>query len=200
MPLHIVGAGLPRTGTSSLSTALEQLLGDRCYHMSAIPGHPFDLGYGWEEALRNEMPEWDRVFDGFVAAVDWPASAFWHELSVAYPDAPVLLSYRDSAETWLASIEATILPYARMAQAADWADKRGLAQLFERFAGTADWDDRATLLAAYDRHYAAVRATIPTDRLIEWPTGAGWEPICAALDLPIPAEPFPWTNRRENWG
>jgi hypothetical protein len=200
MTLHIIGAGLPRTGTASLSAALEKLLDGRCYHMSVIPGHPFDLGAGWEEALRDETPDWDLVFDGFVAAVDWPASAFWRELSVTYPDAPVLLSYRDSAETWLASVEATILPYGRMAQAPDWTEKRGLAQLFERFAGTADWDQREVLLAAHDRHIATVRATISADRLIEWPTGAGWEPICAALGIPVPAEPFPWTNRREDWG
>ena len=200
MTLRMIGAGLPRTGTSSLRRALEMLLGGRCYHMSAVPGHPFDLGEDWEKALRGEQPDWDQLFDGFVAAVDWPTSAFWHELSMVYPDAPVLLSYRDSAETWLASAEATILPHGRMAQAPDWTEKRGLAQLFARFAGTTDWDDRATLLAAYDRHYAAVRAAIPAHRLIEWPTGAGWEPLCAALGLPVPAEPFPWSNRREDWG
>jgi hypothetical protein len=199
MTLRIIGAGLPRTGTSSLSTALERLLGGRCYHMSAIPGHPFDLGAGWEAALAGETPDWDRIFTGFIAAVDWPASTFWRELSEAYPDAPVLLSYRDSAESWLASVEATILPYARMGQAPDWTEKRGLTALFARFAGRADWDDRATLLAAHDRHYAAVRAATPPHRLIEWPTGAGWEPICAALGVSVPAEPFPWTNRRADW-
>ena len=34
------------TGTSSLRQALEQLLGGPCCHMSALPGHPFDLGEG----------------------------------------------------------------------------------------------------------------------------------------------------------
>ncbi|MEZ4712694.1 MAG: sulfotransferase [Caldilineaceae bacterium] len=200
MTLRIIGAGLPRTGTSSLRRALEQLLGGGCYHMSAIPGHPFDLGRGWAQALADETPDWDAVFDGFVAAVDWPASMFWRELSAAYPDAPVLLSYRDSAETWLASVEATILPYGRMAQAPDWTEGRALAQLFARFAGTDDWDQREVLLAAHDRHNAAVRAAVPAHRLIEWPTGAGWAPICAALGLSVPVEPFPWTNRREEWG
>ena len=199
MTLRVIGAGLPRTGTASLRRALEQLLGGRCYHMSAIPGHPFDLGLGWEQALADETPNWDALFDGFVAAVDWPASMFWRELSAAYPDAPVLLSYRDAAETWLASVEATILPYARMAQAPDWRQSRGLAQLFARFAGTTDWDHREVLLAAHDRHYKTVRASVPAHRLIDWPTGAGWEPICTALGRPVPAEPFPWTNRREDW-
>ena len=29
---------------------------------------------------------------------------------------------------------------------------------------------------------------------IDWQPGDGWEPICAALDVPVPAEPFPHTN------
>ncbi|MEZ4860402.1 MAG: sulfotransferase [Caldilineaceae bacterium] len=197
MSLTIIGAGLPRTGTTSLRQALEQLLGGRCYHMSVIPGHPFDLGAGWDQALADETPDWAQVFAGFVAAVDWPASLFWHELSAAYPNALVLLSTRDSAATWLASAEATILPYARMPLATDWNGGRGLTQLFERFTGSKQWDDPALLMAAHDRHNAAVRQAIPAHRLIEWRTGADWEPICRSLGLAIPDQPFPWTNRRE---
>ncbi len=95
MNLRVVGAGLPRTGTASLVIAPERLLGGRCYHMSMIPGHPFNLGPGWDLALSGGAPDWNEVFKGFVAAVDWPASMFWHELSDAYPDALVLLSTRD---------------------------------------------------------------------------------------------------------
>jgi hypothetical protein len=51
MALRVVGAGLPRTGTSSLRRALEHLLGGKCCHMSALPGHPFNLGVGWGSAL-----------------------------------------------------------------------------------------------------------------------------------------------------
>src|SRR5882672_8609763 len=115
MSLRIVGAGLPRTGTSSLRLALEQLLGGRCYHMSVIPGHPFDLGTGWNGALAGDTPDWHQVFAGYVAAVDWPASLFWRELSAAYPEALVLLSVRNSAEEWWHSADETILPYARLA-------------------------------------------------------------------------------------
>ena len=71
--------------------------------------------------------------------------------------------------------------------------------MLERFAGTSDWDDRSVLGAAHDRWVAEVRATVPSGRLVEWPTGAGWEPLCAALGVPVPDEPFPVTNRREDW-
>jgi hypothetical protein len=200
MKLRIVGAGLPRTGTHSLRIALEQLLGGPSYHMSVIPGHPFELGDGWNQALAGETPDWDRLFDGYIAAVDWPASMFWHELSEAYSDALVLLSRRDSAETWWQSANATILPVARMAVAPDWNEGRGLLDLLERFTGSKHWDDPATLMAAYERHNAEVRQTIPPHRLLEWQASDGWAPLCRALGVPVPDMPFPWTNRRENWG
>ena len=76
MTLRVVGAGLPRTGTASLVIALERLLGGRCYHLRVSPGHPFNLGDGWDLALAGGTPNWDEVFQGFVAEVDWPASMF----------------------------------------------------------------------------------------------------------------------------
>jgi hypothetical protein len=199
MKLQVVGAGLPRTGTHSLQIALEQLLGGRCYHMREIPGHPFDLGEGWNRALSGEKLDWDQIFDGYVAAVDWPTSIVWRGLSEANPNALVLLSVRDSAETWWQSVNETILPVARMALAPDWNQGRGLLDLLERFSGTTQWDHPQTLMAAYERHNAEVRKTIPQHRLLEWQAKEGWEPICRALGLSVPEIPFPWVNRRSEW-
>ena len=69
MSLRVVGAGLPRTATASLAIALEHLLGGHIYHMREIPGHPFNLGAAWNQALAGNTPNWDQVFDGYVAAV-----------------------------------------------------------------------------------------------------------------------------------
>jgi hypothetical protein len=99
MNLQVVGAGLPRTGTASLAIGLEHLLSGPCYHMREIPGHPFDLGPGWDQALLGGLPNWDLLMNGYSAAVDWPVSMFWRELSEANPNALVLLSVRESAET-----------------------------------------------------------------------------------------------------
>ena len=200
MNLRVIGAGLPRTGTSSLRLALEQLLGGRSYHMSAIPGHPFDLGPGWDLALAGGTPDWDQIFEGYTACLDWPASLFWRELSEANPAALVLLSVRDSALTWWQSMQETVLPTARLALAPGWSEGRGIVTALERFAGTKRWDDPEILMAAYDRHNAQVRAAVPAPRLLEWRAEQGWEPICQALGLPAPGEPFPWTSRRSEWG
>jgi hypothetical protein len=200
MALRVIGAGLPRTGTTSLALALEQLLGGRVHHMSMIPGHPFDLGAGWDTALAGDQPDWDQLFTGYIAAVDWPASMFWRELSEVYPDALVLLSMRDSAETWWQSTEATILPVARLALTPGWNEGRGLLDLLERFTASHEWDDPAKLMAAYERHNAEVQQSIPPHRLLVWRATEGWGPICRALGLSAPDQPFPWVNRREDWG
>jgi len=198
--LRIVGAGLPRTGTHSLKEALERLLGGPCYHMSVIPGHPFDLGAGWNTALAGGTADWDELFGSFVAAVDWPASMFWQQLSEGYPDAPVLLSTRATATEWLESMDATVLPAARQALARDWNQHRDLVTLLERFTGTERWGAPKTLIAAYERHNAVVRMAVAPERLLEWQPGDGWEPICRALKQAVPDEPFPWLNKREDWG
>lgn len=199
MRLRVIGAGLPRTATASLTIALEQLLGGPVYHMRSIPGHPFDLGPAWDQALAGNMPDWNQLFAGHRAALDWPTSMFWQELSEVYPRALVLLSVRDTAETWWQSANETILPVARMALASDWNEGRGLLELLERFTGSQQWDDPATLQAAYERHNAGVRETVSRHRLLEWQAAEGWEPICRALDLPVPDRPFPWVNRRSEW-
>jgi hypothetical protein len=62
-----------------------------------------------------------------------------------------------------------------------------------------DWDDAARAQAFYERHNEQVRREAPTDRLLEWRATDGWEPICQALGVPVPDEPFPRINTREEW-
>jgi hypothetical protein len=199
MNLKVIGAGLPRTGTHSQQVALEHLLHGKCYHMREIPGHPFDLGDDWNRALAGTAVDWNKLLDGYVATADWPASMFWREISRANPDALILLSVRDSPESWWQSASETILPYARMAQAPDWSEGQGLVKLLERFTGTKQWDDPSTLMSAYRRHNTEVRRSAQAGRLLEWRASEGWEPICYALGLPVPDTPFPWTNQRGEW-
>lgn len=164
--------------------------------MSEIPSHPFALGVGWDRALAGDAPDWDPLFDGYVAAVDWPASIFWRELSEANPDALVLLSVRDTAEVWWRSFDEMVLTYTRMSLAPDWTEGRGLLALMERFTGTQQWDDPALLKAAYERHNAEVRKTMAPNRLLEWRATEGWPPICRVLGVPVPDLPFPRIDGR----
>ena len=110
--LRVVGAGLPRTGTSSLKEALEQLLGGPCYHMIEVFEH-LDHAPLWSRAFGGDAAAWQACLDGYVAAVDWPASFLWREIAAANPDAIVLLSMRADAQTWWGSVDATIMRVLR---------------------------------------------------------------------------------------
>ncbi len=55
------------------------------------------------------------------------------------------------------------------------------------------------MIDAYERHNAAVRSAVPPERLLEWAVGDGWAPLCDRLGVPIPDQPFPWTNTTEQF-
>jgi hypothetical protein len=194
MSLRVVGAGLGRTGTLSLKLALERLLGAPCYHMLEVFGHPEHVAL-WHAAARGEPVDWHALFSGYAAAVDWPAGSFWPELSAAFPDALILLSTR-SAESWWRSASQTIFPSSAKLAGTPWhAMWMELAE--RRF--TTRLDDRAAAIAAYERHNADVRARAPKRRLVEWSAKEGWGPLCRALGVAVPGEPFPHANSTEEF-
>ena len=199
MGLRVVGAGVGRTGTASLKLALERLLGAPCYHMREVFAHPEHIP-DWRAAARGEAPEWKDFLHGYAAAVDWPASAFWRELSAAFPDALVLLSVRDP-DSWWESAHETIFPTIRTPfpfgpELSEWPD---MVREFMEARFTTALEDREACIAAFQRHNQEVRQSVPASRLLEWTPGDGWEPICQALGLPEPTEEFPRTNTREEW-
>ena len=109
MALEVIGPGFGRTGTNSLRRALEQLGFGPCHHMYEIDGHP-ELLPNWEALARGETVNWDEVFAGYRAQVDWPGARFWRELCSYYPDAKVVLSVREP-QSWYDSMEKTIVPF-----------------------------------------------------------------------------------------
>jgi hypothetical protein len=197
MSLRVIGAGFPRTGTKSLKEGLERILGGPCYHMVEVFEHLEHVPV-WREAIRGRPPDWNAFLSGYVAAVDWPPSAFWRELAEANPDALIVLSVRDDAEAWWRSADKTILTITRRSEYEhqDWLDMAH--ELLEaRIAPV--WDDRTTAMAAYERHNEDVRATAPRERLLEWNARDGWGPICEALGIPVPEESFPHVNSTDEW-
>lgn len=196
MSLRVVGAGLGRTGTHSLKLAFEQLLGGPCYHMLEVINRP-DQAAVWAGAARGEEPEWNEFLAEYVATVDWPAASFWRQLSDAAPEAVVVLSVRDDSVAWWKSASETI--FAVLARGAPPDDPGAVAELAmintvldRRF--TSGWQNRETAIAAYEAHNTEVRASVPPGRLVEWRPGDGWEPLCAALGVTVPSEPFPHVN------
>ncbi len=106
MALELIGAGLGRTGTLSLKAALERVGYGPCYYMMEVLFAP-ERARHWLEQTEGGSHDWDAIFNGYRATVDWPAAAFWRELVERYPDAKVLLSLRD-ADRWYDSVMNTI--------------------------------------------------------------------------------------------
>jgi hypothetical protein len=198
MSLRVIGAGFPRTGTSSLHNALVQLLGSRCYHMDAVFAN-LDHVPVWRSALAGDEPDWNAFLADYGAAVDWPASVFWQELAAANPDAPIILSVRRDAQTWWQSADRTILQIAQRDEYPEFGDWLSLFHELLRFEIGERWDDPVRAMAAYERHNEDVRGAAPPERLVVWTPDDGWAPLCEALGVDVPAEPFPHVNTSADW-
>jgi hypothetical protein len=202
MALQVIGAGLGRTGTLTLKTALERLGFGPCHHMIEVFANPKQVPF-WNRAAECEAVDWDELYGSYRATVDWPGCHFYAQPAERYPQAKVILSLRDP-ERWYESMNETILKTMGM---------MGLGEPGEipddhpmRFGGiiipqkTFNYDfSKANVMAAFERHNAEVRRTIPADRLLVFEAAQGWEPLCQFLGVPVPEEPFPRTNSREEF-
>jgi len=138
------------------------------------------------------------MFDGFSAAVDWPAAAVWKDLHEAFPESVVILSVRSSGDEWWKSFSETILPVMQRGPTPEMAAWYAMASdMLERL--TPNYADRAACIAAYEAHNEAVRRAVSPDRLIEWTPSEGWGPLCAALEKPEPDIPFPHVNTSDEF-
>lgn len=209
--MHVIGAGLPRTGTLTQKVAIEMLGLGPCYHWVDVLADLDRVGQ-WQRALDGEGP-WQEIFAGFHSTVDWPGGYFYKELMAAYPQAKVLLSTR-RPETWERSFRETIwdmghgesllrlLSSARGQVDAQWRDYLALVErMFWGGQGTfaAGHATPRELILEMERHNEEVRATVPPERLLVWEVGEGWEPLCEFLEVEVPEEPLPHVNDRETF-
>ena len=171
--LQVIGAGFGRTGTFTLKNALEMLGLSPCYHMVEVFGQPSHDGL-WTQAADGRLDDWEQIFAGYRATVDWPACAFYASLAERYPEARVILTVRDP-ESWYRSAAATILrsadqdsPGGRMRRRIIWD-----GAFSGRFA------DKEHAIAVFERHNAEVRMRVPGDRLLVYDVreGAGCWPV-----------------------
>jgi hypothetical protein len=206
--MRVIGAGLPRTATTTQMFALEQLGRGRCYHMRDLLADLEGELPLWERVAEG-APDWERIFGEAHSTVDWPSARYYRELMDHYPEAKVLLSVRDGEE-WARSMRETVWgvfhgdsvmhhmcetravldPLWRRYMALTWH----LSWDEEVGALAGDTSTEAGLAAAMDRWNETVKRTVPADRLLVWNPCEGWEPLCAFLEVEVPAEPLPRLN------
>ena len=196
MALEVIGAGLGRTGTLSLKLALEHIGFGKCYHMSEMIAHMRDHLPLWLRTAHGD-PQWDAIFAGYRSSTDYPGCMFWRELAAKYPDAKVILTTRD-ADRWFESVTATVMsPQHRARLEGDPA----MAEFFRLTVFTGDLEsrlgDRDRMVEYFNAWNQSVIDEVPADKLLVYRAGDGWEPLCRFLGVPVPPEPYPRVNSRE---
>jgi hypothetical protein len=203
MTLEVIGVGMPRTGTLSLKTALEQLGFGPCHHMVELFAHPEQWPH-WNRIGDGEDIEWEDIFGRYRAVTDAPGVYFWRDLVERYPDAKVILTERDP-ERWYDSMQSTIFsPKHREIMGATPVGAL-IGKLAQR-----SWPGRNSNLShgppprelmvkMFNDHSDAVRAEIAPERLLVYQVAQGWGPLCDFLGVPIPETDFPRLNSSEEF-
>lgn len=145
------------------------------------------------------------VLTNFTAQVisDWPAVAFSEELIQTYPEAKVILSVRDSAESWKASVARTLVTTARESRSSSF-----LVSIFQPFVPKTICAPAYQAMVTYDKlldiprdgieryhnHNNRIKRLVPDDNLLEFNVKQGWDPLCKFLGHEVPDTPFPHVN------
>ncbi|MFT4768578.1 MAG: hypothetical protein ACI8RN_001715 [Glaciecola sp.] len=197
--MQVLGAGVGRTGTMSLRTALQQLGLGPCHHMDAVLQDMAAQVPLWVAAL-DDKPDWPAIYAGQQSAVDWPTASFYSELHATYPDAKFILTHRDP-NAWVESFSETIMTALGGRSEAPpelhaWMD---MALAVIARAGFCHGMSNDEFAVGFEAHNAAVQAAIPASHLLEFQVKEGWGPLCDFLGVDVPEGEFPRTNDRKQF-
>ncbi|QQD18427.1 hypothetical protein I6N98_00690 [Spongiibacter nanhainus] len=168
--------GFHKTGTTSLGVALDML----GYRVSGAFGvnDPDIAEHVVEQALKRATD-----FDAFQ---DNPWPILYRELDAAFPGSKFILLLRD-ADAWIQSQVKHFGQRETPMRRWIYGDEHGCP------AG-----NEAVYLRCYQTHNQSVLTYFsqrPDDLLVlNLAEGEGWQALCAFLDEPVPAAPFPHAN------
>jgi hypothetical protein len=146
----------------------------------------------WRAMVAGGAQDWDSLLEGYASCVDWPSAHYWRALIAAYPEAKIILTWRDP-ESWWQSFSNTIL---KGISTNDDPASVGRALIQQKvFDGRMADHDHA--IAVYQTNVAAVLAEVPAGRLLVHRLGDGWPSLCAHLGVPVPDLPYPHGNTVE---
>lgn len=189
--MKVFGIGLGRTGTKSLTTAL-QMLNINVIHYPTDETTIEELIAGkYELSLLN-------AYDGIT---DITVATYYPQLDKIYPDSKFILTVRDK-ESWLKSIEAHWRKKKELDDTPGQESKTKLRRMLRSAVyGTDDFNFNAEGLSyIYDLHCKNVTDYFK-DRpesllIINIPQGEGWEKLCPFFDMSVRDDPFPSINRK----
>lgn len=210
-PLLVIGAGLPRTATSSLQAAFEELGFNPCLHMAQIIPHADRMETLIEAAREKDTQRRHKLIrqlvDGYETVCDMPAVFFVPDLLEIYPEAKIILNTRPDAEVWAQSCYDSLgffftrpfywfcflwksdrLWYQMNMHILEWCKER--------------FDSRDPFNAPmYEKYNESVRM-VAKERgreILEFRAEDGWRPLCEFLNKDIPESTFPKVNEKKTF-
>lgn len=224
--LKIIHAGLHRSGSSSLSVALDILGFGPCYHSatySQIYPERFRASCNWwfgNKILQklNKNREDEVVFDEWLdiincqVVMDFPINFHWDKIYKQYPDCKVILGIRDTFDKWYESnnylvyqfsIKSWILHYIGPLVDPYWD------AVIHHYFGAYYKEGIPFLLDPknkervkeiyYDGVMQKCKELVPEKNLLIYNIKDGWEPLCNFLGVDIPKDvPFPRINDKKD--
>ena len=186
-PLEVLALGLSRSGTESLRNALYQLGYTDVHHgfryiletREALQW--LRIAYAQETMDRSKLTaaEFDKVLGNCAAVTDQPSCGFAHQLIDAYPDAKIILNYREDVDAWHSSVANTIEKFN--ATWSEWLLTWFQAELFwqqRSFWWTwrryFDGDFEKNGRKWYHEHYRSLEDRLPEGSYLKWRVEDGW--------------------------
>lgn len=174
----IFGIGLSRTGTTSLTKALE-ILGYKSKHFPKI--HTYR---GRELKLNT------KIIERYEAFTDTPIARFYKELDKKYPESKFILTIRDK-KSWLKSCKKFF------SKRDETNTPKRLLKLHKDIYNTSSFN-KIEFSKSYDKHTNEVLSYFENRNsdllIINITKGEGWEKLCPFLKKPHPNVPFPNLN------
>jgi tetratricopeptide (TPR) repeat protein len=180
--------GLTKTGTTSISSALETLGYLTAHYLNPFTSEMLD---------ENDAP----VFD---AMSDTPVCIMFESLFYTFPNSRFIWTLRD-LQSWQDSFSRH---YMRWHGTDDFgvlhrlATTRGTYLHGEKFARkfATLYSNYPNLVAAHSAYAERVNAFFTSSKrsrllLFDTFSGDGWEKLCGFLGRPVPDVPYPWENR-----
>jgi hypothetical protein len=196
--LRVIGAGLPRTGTTSLKVALEILGFGPCHHMRELFEKPTRT-VDFIRAHNGENVDFRELMKGYGSAVDTPTVDFYKEIHQVHPKAKIILTVRDSDDKWFESFQNTI---GGLAASSFYyfciyllQSSRLRYTLCEKFF--AQWKIKYGEIgpSLHAKHNQRVINENKEGEVLVFNVKEGWAPLCKFLGVNIPENiPFPNVN------
>ena len=207
--MEVICAGWGRTGTRSLKYALQKLTKKPAYHMQNILLNKKDAKL-WQDIIFNKrVIDWNDIYNGYGACLDFPSCNYYKELMKEYPNAKVILTIRD-ADSWMKSWNAlnreilnsiTFKIFSKIPGTSFYIQKKihnesilGKRGMFKGHKNEKDIKNE------FNNWNQSVIKHVPKDRLLIYKIKDGWEPLCNFLDIPVPKIPFYHKNKTKNMG